>query len=105
MSTHKVTNQLHQFDSNVELAAHLAKQIAFELGEAISARGSATLAVSGGSTPVALFEQLSHCALDWAHITVTQVDERWVDGQHADANARLIDEHLLQHASSIACAV
>jgi 6-phosphogluconolactonase len=102
MSTLNVTNQLHQFDSNVELAAQLAKQIAFELGEAISARGIATLAVSGGSTPVALFEQLSHCALDWAHITVTQVDERWVDGQHADANARLIREHLLQHAAAAA---
>jgi 6-phosphogluconolactonase len=97
-----MSNQFYQSESNVELAVQLANEIAFDLGEAISARGTATLAVSGGSTPVALFEQLSHCALDWALITVTQVDERWVDAQHADANARLICEHLLQHAASAA---
>lgn len=95
-------NQFHQFDSNLELAVQLANEIAFDLENAIKARGKATLAVSGGSTPVVLFEQLSRSALDWAHITVTQVDERWVDGQHEDANARLISEHLLQHAAAAA---
>ncbi|MFT5710994.1 MAG: 6-phosphogluconolactonase [Halioglobus sp.] len=97
-----MSNQFYQFESNVELAVQLANTIALDLEEAINTRGKATLAVSGGSTPVALFEQLSQRTVDWAHITVTQVDERWVDAQHEDANARLIREHLLQNAAAAA---
>lgn len=92
----------HHFDTNAELAASLARRVAALLAGAIDARGGATLAVSGGSTPAPLFDALSQAPLDWAAVTVTQVDERWVDDDHPDANARLIRERLLQDAAAAA---
>ena len=93
---------LHHCESNAELTAQLAQRIASDLEEAVAKRGVATLAVSGGSTPKPLFEQLSQLPLDWAQVTVTQVDERWVDEDHQDSNARLIREHLLQNLAAAA---
>ena len=69
---------------------------------ALNLRDYATLAVSGGSTPKPLFEVLSHCNIDWGRVRITQVDERWVPEEHADSNARLIREHLLQNRASAA---
>ncbi|MCB1706461.1 MAG: 6-phosphogluconolactonase [Halioglobus sp.] len=90
---------MHTFDSNAELSVQLAARIAADLGDAIAQRGTATLAVSGGSTPRPLFEALSRQPLEWAQVVVTQVDERWVAEDHADSNARLIKHHLLQNAA------
>jgi len=91
---------LHRFEHNADLAAALAGRVASLLAEAIAARGSATLAVSGGSTPAPLFDALSTAPIDWSKVAITQVDERWVGGDHPDANARLIRERLLQNAAS-----
>lgn len=78
-----------------ELVERLATSIADELRAAIIARGRAVIAVSGGSSPKRLFARLATIALSWQQVTVTQVDERWVAGDHEDSNARLIREHLL----------
>lgn len=55
-----------------------AEFIAARLAEAIRARGRATLAVSGGTTPWRMFGQLAGCALDWRAVHLFQVDERIV---------------------------
>lgn len=73
----------------------LAAEVAKRLTQAVGARGSALLAVSGGKSPVRLFQLLSQTELPWQAVTVTLVDERWVDADHADSNARLVREHLL----------
>ena len=52
----------------------IARQIAGELRESIAARGHATLAVSGGKSPIALFERLREQALDWSQVTVLLID-------------------------------
>jgi 6-phosphogluconolactonase len=92
---------LHEFDSNQALCERLAQCIASGLEGALNLREEATLAVSGGSTPKPLFAALSLCELDWSRVRVTQVDERWLSEDHADSNARLIREHLLQgHAAA-----
>ena len=93
---------LHHCKSNGELTVQLARSIASNLEAAIAQRGVATLAVSGGSTPRPLFERLSQLTLDWTRVTITQVDERWVDEHHPDSNARLIREHLLQNFAAAA---
>jgi 6-phosphogluconolactonase len=102
MSTPEIFDRLHQWDTSGELASRLAFNIATDLAAAIRERGTATLAVSGGSTPKPLFEQLSRRPLDWSSVTVTQVDERWVDESHSASNARLIREHLLQNLAAAA---
>ena len=60
------------------LASALAKAVAADLRGAIARRGQARLAVSGGSTPRAFLIELSKQTLDWAHVTVVPVDDRWV---------------------------
>jgi 6-phosphogluconolactonase len=80
----------------------IAKQIAQELRTAIAARGLATLAVSGGKSPIALFERLREQALDWSRVTVMLVDERCVPHGHADSNTALVRQHLLQGAAAAA---
>jgi 6-phosphogluconolactonase len=79
-----------------QLAQALALRIAAELKQAITERGRAVLAVSGGRSPIALFQSLSRIALDWSQVTVTLVDDRCVPCTHEASNALLVRTHLLQ---------
>lgn len=90
---------LHRFSDPALLATALARTAAAELGSALSARGRATLAVSGGNTPKAFLQALSRQPLDWARVAVTLVDERWVPDSDARSNARMVRSHLLQGAA------
>jgi 6-phosphogluconolactonase len=86
----------HDLASPQEFAGALADKVAGELEAAIAARGHATLAVSGGSTPVRFFEALSDKAIDWTKVTVTLVDERFVPPDHERSNEGLVGRHLLK---------
>ena len=79
-----------------ELNVRLAQDIAQRLTTAIQVRGVAVLSVSGGKSPVALFEALRVIDIDWSCVRVTLVDERCVPGTHPDSNALLVKTHLLQ---------
>lgn len=74
------------------IAAHVANA----LRAAIAERGHASLAVSGGKSPIPMFEALREQALNWAKVTVVLVDERVVPRDHADSNTALVAHHLLQ---------
>lgn len=93
---------INRFDSNDALIIQLAEKIAAALQEAIDKRGRASMAVSGGSTPKSLFARLAAMDLSWKQVTVTLVDERWVDADHPDSNARLARENLLQDKAAAA---
>lgn len=67
------------------------------LDEAIRLRGQASLVVSGGTTPVPLFESLSHLELAWDKVVITLADERWVAPDDPDSNERLVQMHLLKN--------
>jgi 6-phosphogluconolactonase len=82
--------------SQAELNVRLAQDIAQRLAAAIQARGFAVLSVSGGKSPVALFEALRVIDIDWSRVRVTLVDERCVPRIHPDSNALLVQTHLLQ---------
>ncbi|GLQ45158.1 6-phosphogluconolactonase [Dyella lipolytica] len=90
-------SSIHAFEDGHALAASLAVRIAEDLRAAIEARGEASIAVSGGSTPKRLFERLSHETLDWSRVTVTLVDERWVPDTDERSNARMVEALLLRH--------
>ncbi len=90
----------HPFEQREQLFSQLATEISHCLQQAISARGQASLAVSGGNSPIPLFQQLSRCELDWSKVTVTLVDERWLAPDQADSNERLVRQHLLQNAAA-----
>src|SRR5512135_1785258 len=62
---------------------------------AIAAKGIFTVALSGGSTPKAMFAQLVNQPVDWVHVQVFWGDERCVPPDHADSNYRMAREILL----------
>ncbi len=93
---------MHRYDDSNALAQALAAQVRDDLTHAIEARGHAVLALSGGRTPERFLDVLSTQALDWSRVTVTLVDERWVPPHDERSNARMVRQHLLQHAASAA---
>jgi 6-phosphogluconolactonase len=84
------------FASRQELATALASDVAASLSNAITDRGEAQLAVSGGTTPKLFFHELAHIKIDWSRVTITLVDERCVPVTDDRSNAKLVREHLLR---------
>ncbi|MCM2291361.1 6-phosphogluconolactonase [Allorhizobium sp. BGMRC 0089] len=94
-----MAHRFHAFDSGAALAAALSQSVSTVLSEAIAARGHATIAVSGGSTPKAFFEALSVKEIAWDKVTVTLVDERFVPDDNPRSNHLLVRTHLLKNAA------
>ncbi|UPA24970.1 6-phosphogluconolactonase [Shinella oryzae] len=88
--------RLHEFKDGAALAEGLADRVSAALADAVAARGKATIAVSGGSTPKAFFKSLSTREIDWAKVTITLVDERFVPADNPRSNHLLVAENLLQ---------
>ncbi len=82
----------HSGATPTAIAAHVADA----LRTAIAARGQASLAVSGGKSPIAIFEALRDQELDWSQVSIVLVDERVVPRDHAASNTALVAQHLLQ---------
>ena len=90
------------FEAREALAEGLARDVGDELARAIQAKGRATLAVSGGTTPKLFFEKLSMIDIPWSRVSVTLVDERQVPESSERSNARLVRAHLLQNKAAVA---
>lgn len=89
------------FENPLQAAQTLAHDVVTHLSAALRTRGQANLAVSGGRSPGLLFDELARSRLDWARVTVTLVDERWVDPTADDSNERLVRDRLLtRHAAA-----
>jgi 6-phosphogluconolactonase len=82
-----------------ELAREAARRFAEMANEFISSAGRFTVALSGGSTPKALFRSLSEephvNSLPWRSIYFFWGDERCVAPDHPDSNYRMAYETLL----------
>lgn len=85
-----------------DAAAAAAHEAARHLAAAIAVRGQALLAVSGGSSPVPLFEVLRQQPIAWHRVTLVTVDERCVPIDHPDSNAGLVERHLRRDAAAAA---
>jgi len=79
-------------------AAHIwaeeaAREITQVVEAAVAARGCAFVALSGGRTPVEVYQRLAQSPwrerLPWSQIHWFWVDERWVPPDHADSNYAL----------------
>ncbi|OTQ75195.1 MULTISPECIES: 6-phosphogluconolactonase [Gilliamella] len=81
-----------------DLTAHIVK----ELQQAINNKGHASIAVSGGKTPIPLFKLLSQQDLDWHNVFITLVDDRWVDDTDDASNEKLVLTYLLQNKAKLA---
>ncbi|HEY3499794.1 MAG TPA: 6-phosphogluconolactonase [Polyangiaceae bacterium] len=77
-----------------------ARAVARVLAEAVRARGRATLALSGGTTPRAMHESLALISgVAWDSIDVYFGDERCVPPDHPDSNYRMAKESLFDRVA------
>ena len=91
--------EVTRYPDAAALADRLAADIAASLSQTIAQRGLASLVVSGGNSPVKLFQALSTRPLDWGRVCVALADERWVDPSAAGSNEKLVRDNLLRDAA------
>ena len=89
----------HTFASREQLADDLADHLTASFNAAIDQRGQASVALSGGSTPLPLFKALADQSIGWPQVLATLVDERWVPPSHKLSNQQFITTHLLNSLS------
>lgn len=91
----------HVWPAPAEVAAAAAEKFAVSAKHAASARGVARIAISGGTTPKAMFGMLADPAkpyfaqVPWDKLQLFWVDERCVPPDHADSNYRMTNEAML----------
>lgn len=81
-----------------ELAATAASMCAEILSGAISARGTATVLLAGGSTPRSTYRRLARDfgrSVPWPQVHLFWGDERMVPADHPDSNQQMVREALL----------
>lgn len=84
------------FASREAMAARVADYLDAIIARAVAEKGRATIALSGGSTPEALYKELSGRALDWPRVTAVLVDERWVRPGDPGSNETFVRSALLR---------
>lgn len=94
---------LHTFADPDSLAAALAADMAGQLRRAIRSRGRALLVVSGGRSPISVFQRLAQEDVAWRHVDIVPADERLVPADSDQRNSRLIRQNLLQGQAAGAC--
>ncbi len=91
---------IDRFATASELHHAAAVSIVRFLGDAVSHRGRATLCLSGGSTPKAVYELLAgEQSVDWAKVHFFWGDERCVPPTHPESNFLMASEAFLQKLS------
>lgn len=81
------------------LIAGAADFVAERAAEAIAARGSFNIALSGGNTPRPVYQRLAAAAVDWARVHVFFGDERCVPPDDAESNYRMARTALIDHVA------
>ncbi len=94
-----MTVTVHYPDRN-QLMTGLAGLIADQLRAALMAKGKATLAVPGGTTPAPFLDALSQADLDWSKVAVMLTDERFVPETSDRSNTRLLRDTLLKNRAA-----
>ena len=83
-----------------QLANVAAQRIAAALVTSIATDGQASLALAGGTTPRAAYEELAKISgIDWTRVSVYFGDERAVPPTHADSNFRMAEAALFSRVA------
>lgn len=94
-------NEMHSWDERRDLFIAPTQEGAIEFSvqhwihtaqRAIQQRGRFAVALSGGSTPKAIYQALSSAQLDWTKVWLFWSDERAVPPDHPDSNYRMAME-------------
>lgn len=90
----------HEAANSAALADLLADWVAERLTHAIAQRAAGFIAVSGGTTPKLFFQALSGRDVDWPKVTVTLIDERFVEPSSPRSNQGLVEANLLRNKAA-----
>ena len=90
-----VMSELQIFESRDAAFAYVAGISVEALKEGLKDKGTASLLLSGGTTPAPLYRMISEATIDWSSVTAGLVDERWVPVSHDASNARLVLSSLI----------
>lgn len=93
---------LHTYRDEEHWAWAIAVSIAAVLRRDLEQRDRTRLLASGGSSPAPVYQALSKAPLDWERIDVALVDERWLQPDDPDSNARLVRAALAQNSAAAA---
>ena len=74
---------------------NISQTIFNELEKGLCENAQSTFIVSGGSSPVQIFRELSAMQTRWSNITISLVDDRVVNVNHDDSNEKLVNETLI----------
>jgi len=101
MTTHDARGEVAVFESTARLMDAAAEAFVQCAAEATRSSGRFTVALSGGSTPAALYALLATDAyaarVDWSRVHVFLGDERCVPPDDPASNYRMAWERLLAH--------
>lgn len=90
--------EIENFATADECIDTLARDMGTLCAAAVAERGRATLALSGGRTPLLVYPRFAALDLPWKKIALTLSDERWVAPDHADSNEGLVRRTILATA-------
>jgi 6-phosphogluconolactonase len=95
-----IERKVHIYKTTESLSILLAEKILNLIKDAINNGKDFNIAVSGGKTPVKLFQNIAGSNTDkgmWKHVNFYWADERCVPPEHPDSNFRLVYDTLLRH--------
>ena len=90
------------FETKKELEVALCASIVERIEMAISLFGDCHILLSGGSTPIDLFDLLSQQVISWEKVHIGLVDERYVAPSDDFSNEKMIRNQLLKNHASAA---
>jgi len=88
---------IHQHRDMDSLVAELSLKISDLLVTAIETNQKASMLLSGGKTPIQLYERMSQCDIEWNKVDIGLVDERFVSKDSALSNEKMIRETLIKN--------
>ncbi|KIQ98025.1 6-phosphogluconolactonase [Lysobacter sp. A03] len=83
---------LHTHADARQLAVHLVDSLQASLRAGLHERGSAMLALAGGSTPWPVYQRLAQATLEWQNVTLLPTDDRCVPVDSPASNLRGLAE-------------
>jgi len=95
-----IERKVHIYKTPESLSILLAEKVLNLIEDAINNGKNFNIAVSGGKTPVKVYQNIARNCADtemWVHVNFYWVDERCVLPEHYDSNFRLVYDTLLRH--------
>ena len=68
------------------LTEAVCRRVSEQLAQSLAERPEAGIVLSGGGTPMPIYQRLARVELDWSRVTAVPSDERWVPIDHAASN-------------------